>query len=223
MNNSDIQIIRELQETKTTIKETSSSTLEAANRDVILTLLGISVPVTVAIFLFWLEQHTRRRNTIRRSCDTIMRELKETREALQNEERRIHRYFFKDSSLSNATPIQEIDYRNIIMITDAYNSILDSAFFTEFSSDTQHILSALYNRIKIHNRLVISISQFTERTQKMLEYELYLTEIESDITSLIFHSEGRVLSEMHASSLLSKLNEKLRLKRNFNYLPEYGG
>jgi hypothetical protein len=87
-NNTDIQIMREIQEVKTTIKETSSSTLEAANRDVILTLLGISVPVTVAIFLFWLGQYTRRRNTIRRSCDTILRELMETREALQDEERR---------------------------------------------------------------------------------------------------------------------------------------
>jgi hypothetical protein len=46
----------------------------------------------------------------------------ETREALQNEERRIHIYFFKDSALSNATPIQEIDYRNVIMLTDAYDS-----------------------------------------------------------------------------------------------------
>lgn len=72
MNNSDIQIIREIHEIKSIIKETSSSTLESSNRDVILTLLGISVPVTVAIFLFWLEQYTRRKHTIQSSCDTIL-------------------------------------------------------------------------------------------------------------------------------------------------------
>lgn len=109
------------------------------------------------------------------------------------------------------------------MVTDAYDSILHSAFFTEFSSDTQHILSTLYDRIKIHNRLIISISQFTERTQKMLEYELYLTEIEPDITNLIFDSEGRVRSERYASIPLSRVKKTIRLKRNFDHLPEYGG
>jgi hypothetical protein len=109
------------------------------------------------------------------------------------------------------------------VVTDAYDSILHSAFFTEFSSDTQHILSTLYDRIKTHNGLVISISQSPERTQKVLEYQLYLTEMEPGITNLIFDSETRVRSERYASIPLSGLKKTIKLKRNFDHLPEYGG
>jgi hypothetical protein len=91
-------------------------------------------------------------------------------------------------------------------------------FFTEFSSETQHILSTLYDRIKMHNRLVLAISQFDDPTQKMLEYQLSLTELEPDIITLLFQSREKVRFERLASIRQSRLKKMLRLKGNLNHL-----
>ena len=134
-----------------------------------------SATVFSALYLFRLGQETIRKNTIQRSCKTLLRELDQTNESFQNDENRIRRSYFERFSLSDIPKIRVIDYNSAIIVTDAYDSILHSAFFTEFRSETQHVLSTLYDRINMHNRLIHAISQFEGTTQKMLEYQLYLT------------------------------------------------
>ena len=183
-----------------------------------MTVLGIVATVFIAIYVFRLDQETRKKNTIQRSCDMLLRELGQAIESFQNNETRIHRSYFKRLPLSDVPIIHEIDYNKAIIVTDAYDSILHSAFFTEFSSETQHILSTFYDRIKMHNRLILSISQFEEQKQKKLEYESYLTDLEPDITITLFQSVERVRSERLASIPQSRLKKVLQLKGNLNHL-----
>ncbi len=216
--NSSNTVIHELREIKASLIEESSSAFWSDIRDTILSVLGIGVPVIIAIYLFWLDQETKRKHTIQRSCDTLLRELGQAGESFQNDETRIRRSYFDRSPLSDVPTFREIDYNSAIIVTDAYDSILHSAFFTEFSSDTQHILSTFYDRIKMHNRLILSISQFEEPTQKMLEYELYLTKLEQDITTALFQSLERARIERLASIPRSRLKRIVRLKGNLNHL-----
>ena len=70
----------------------------------------------------------------------------------------------------------------------------------------------------MHNRLILSISQFEEQKQKKLEYESYLTDLEPDITITLFQSVERVRSERLASIPQSRLKKVLQLKGNLNHL-----
>ena len=108
----------------------------------------IIIPILTVLLALWIGRYVGRRDKVRSSCDTILRELLETKESLQGEESRIHYYFSESSQLSEITSIKIVDYRKNIIVTDVYDSILYSGLFTEFSSNTQHTLSTLYDRIK---------------------------------------------------------------------------
>jgi hypothetical protein len=174
------------------------------------------------LLALWIGRSIGRRDKVRNSCDTIMRELLETKESLQGEESRIHYYFSESSPSSEITSIKKVDYRKNIIVSDAYDSILHSGLFTEFSPNTQHTLSTLYDRIKTHNRIVISIIQFEEKRRKVLEYELYLTGLEPAIINQVFASEKLVKSERYALISWSRLKKRMRLKGNLDDFPEYG-
>jgi len=100
------------------------------------------------------------------------------------------------------------------MVTDSYESILHSAFFTEFSTETQHFLSNVYDRIRTHNRLVLSIGQFEKPTPKMSEYQLYLTNLEPEIITLLYQSQEKVKFELLALAPQFRLIKALMLKGN---------
>jgi hypothetical protein len=122
-------VIHELREIKASLIEESSSTFWSDIRDTILTVLGIVATVFIALYVFRLDQETRRKNTIQRSCDTLLRELGQAIESFQNDKTRIHHSYFKRLPLSDVPIICEIDYNKAIIVTDAYDSILHSAFF----------------------------------------------------------------------------------------------
>jgi hypothetical protein len=95
--NSSNTVIHELREIKASLIEESSSAFWSDIRDTILSVLGIGVPVIIAIYLFWLDQETKRKHTIQRSCDTLLRELGQAGESFQNDETRIRRSYFDRS------------------------------------------------------------------------------------------------------------------------------
>jgi hypothetical protein len=220
--NSSREVVQELREIKAALSEESSAVFLSGIRDTVLNIGSVIATVFVALYLFRLGQETRRKNTIQRSCDTLLRELGQAGESFRNDETRIRSSYFERSALSDVPIIREIDYNRAIIVTDAYDSILHSAFFTEFSSETQHILSTLYDRIRMHNRLILSISQFEEPTKKMLEYEFYLTRLELDITTTLYQSLERVRSERLASMRQSRVRNILRLRGNRNHMELYG-
>ncbi|MGA9149980.1 MAG: hypothetical protein WBZ36_05330 [Candidatus Nitrosopolaris sp.] len=121
--------------------------------------------------------------------------MKEAKNSLQEEEKRIRNYYFEKPLLTENMEIRKVDYRGTYMITDSYDSFLQSGLFTHLSENLQYKLSNVYGRIKTHNNTVSSINQFHERTLKMLEFELYLTGLERDIISLIFDTLVQVETE----------------------------
>lgn len=149
------------------------------------------MPVFGALGIFLLEEQIRRGERIRRSRRTILREVRETKDSLLEEEKRI-RYYVDEPKLSPITIRRRVDYRNAYVITDAFDSVLHSGLFTYFAEYIQYVLSNLYSRIKTHNTLITSMNQFEEKREKMLEYQLYLTDLEIDIMRLIYESELRL-------------------------------
>jgi len=185
---------------------------------------ALGIIATVA--LFWYQQWSERIDRIQRSCNAILRELEEIRNSLQEEEKRIRNYYFEKSLLSENVEIRKIDYRNTYMITDSYDSILHSGLFTHLSENMQYKLSNVYDRIKTHNNRVTSINQFEERTFKMLELELYLTDLETDIISLIYDTLEEVKAEKYDLKpriSYSRIRYTLKLRGNLDDIPEYGG
>jgi hypothetical protein len=110
----------------------------------VISIVAIIAPVITAMYFFWRQQNNIRKDRIRRSCGTILKELDGTTDALIGD----IRYFLGKKSESPIQTQQEIYYTNKILNTDAYDSILYSGLFSNISSDTQHILSNLYRSVK---------------------------------------------------------------------------
>jgi hypothetical protein len=176
-------IVHELRKIKALLEKESSPFSWSSIRDAILTLLSIATAVFVAYRIFRLDQETKRKNIIRRSCETLQRELGQAIESFERGERIYGSYYEEPPGLDPI--IRGVDYNSAIIITDSYESILHSAFFTEFSAETQDVLSTVYDRIRTHNRLVLSIGQFEKQTPKMLEYQVFLTGMEREIITLL--------------------------------------
>jgi hypothetical protein len=159
-------IIHELRKIKALLEKESSPFSWSSILDAMLTVSSIAATVSVAYLFFRKDQEARRKNIIRRSCETLRRELGQAIESFERGER-IRGSYYKESPGLDPI-IRGFDYNSAIIITDSYESILHSAFFTEFSTETQDVLSTVYDRIRTHNRLVLSIGQFKNKHQKCL-------------------------------------------------------
>jgi hypothetical protein len=201
-NDSNATIVQELAEIKPIIDTSISISIPD--------ILSIVIPVIAAIFLFWLQQRLERRDQMRRSSDAVLKEIEETRDALVSEQEKRIRYNIVKLSESKNNIKGHVDYRNIYLNTDAYDSILHSGLFTNFSVETQHTLSKLYSRIRSHDDLITYLQHFrdaflinnvtTEDKEKRWKgesqpYELTLTEWEKEIIHLAYVSTFDVLSE----------------------------
>jgi hypothetical protein len=204
-------IVNELREIKALLEKESSPSSWASMINAVLTFSSIAATISVAYVIFLLDQRSRRKSIIRRACKTLERELKQAIESFGTG-KRIHGSYYKESPGQDPV-IREFDYNSSIIITDSYESILHSAFFTELHTDTQDLLSTLYDRIRTHNRLVLSIGQFEKPTPKMFEYQVYLTEREPQIITLLHRSQEKVRFELVALTQ-SRLKKAFRLKGN---------
>jgi hypothetical protein len=211
ISNSSSGIVNELREIKALLEKESSPSSWASILNAFLTVSSIAATVSVAYIIFRLDQLSRRKSIIRRACETLERELKQATESFETGERKYGSYYME--SPGQDPIIREFDYNSSIIITDSYESILHSAFFTELHTDTQDILSTLYDRIRTHNRLVLSIGQFEKPSPKMFEYQVYLTEREPQIITLLHRSQEKVKSEV-INLTQSRLKKAFRLKGN---------
>lgn len=211
ISNGSSSIVRELREIKALLERESSPFSWSNTSNFLLTSFSIVATVSVAYFIFRQEQKTRRNSIIRRAGKALERELRQAIESIETGDRKFG--FHYDVS-SDPPIIRYYDYNSAVIITDSYESILHSAFFTEFHTDTQDILSNLYDRIRTHNRLVLSIGQFEKPVPKMFEYQAYLTEREEEIKTLLYKSQERVRSELAALAPYPGLKKVFRLKGN---------
>jgi hypothetical protein len=209
IDNSSIQVLDELRQIKASVKAEGSSAYMSDIRDTILSVLGIGVPIIGAMFLFWFDMHRTRQDTLRRSCGTVIRELRETKDALLGEQHQRIRYHVEDKTQHPVKTQNKVDYTNAILGSDAYDSVIHSGLFTHFSEETQHILSELYSRIKTHNYLINYTNEFEDmfllnddseqrkirRRNAVLRYDLALTKLEVEMIPLIYRSEQRIIDE----------------------------
>jgi len=93
-DNSD-GIIQELREIKKLLEKESSPSSWSSMLEAILTLSGIAATVTIAYLFFLLDQGARRKNIVRRSCETLLRELGQAIESFQSADKRIHGSYYR--------------------------------------------------------------------------------------------------------------------------------
>jgi hypothetical protein len=158
-------------------------------------IAAVAIIIAIVVFIFE-ERRTRRkedkdrRDRIRRSCDTLLREIQENRDHLIRGE---DRYFYYSYVKSKST----IDYPNTIFGLYAFQSVIHSGLLTYFSRDDQAILTKLYSRFDVYNenlRYLTHIStEFSSfgRSENVVNYrreiemyELFLTGIGEDIRQL---------------------------------------
>jgi hypothetical protein len=171
-----------------------------------ISIVAIIAPVITAMYLFWRQQNNIRKDRIRRSCDTILKELDGTTDALIGD----IRYFLGKKSESPIQTQHEIYYTNKILNTDAYDSILYSGLFSNISSDTQHSLSNLYRSAKQHNEIINYLNQFEDLfllsgiseskeriySDKISNYKLQLTVLEREILRYMELTKMSINTEM---------------------------
>jgi len=127
---------------------------------------GISLELLVAIggigALFvahWIDRVIESRRKKRNACEALMRELKDTNEALNTDK---HPMVIREP---------DIHYRSAFLNEDVYLGILHSEVFTEFESSTQNSLSNFYIKIRLRNKELAYLSDhrdqfFLDDTQK---------------------------------------------------------
>jgi len=118
--------------------------------------------IGVSFFLYWRQQRNERNGILKRSQQTILRELKENEEAITK------RYTHESYTITRVDKITkivskiEINYTNAYLDSDAYASILNTGSFTHLPLETQHKLSMLYGRIRAHNELITYVDRFQD-------------------------------------------------------------
>lgn len=169
-------------------------------------IFGIVVPIVAALFLLWIQQYLEKRDRLRRSCEAILREIEEMKDSLLSEQEKQIRYHIVDLSGAPNNLRRQVDYRNIYLNTDAFESVLYSGLFTQFSVETQHNLSKLYSRVKSHNDIITQIQRLhnnfllssvsEQRYQRVKNpYEQTITKMEKEMTSLAYIVQMNIRSE----------------------------
>ena len=158
--------------------------------------IAAAVAIIIAIVVFIIEEErTRRkedkdrRDRIRRSCDALLREIRENRNHLLRGEKRFFYSYIKNKVT--------VDYSNIIFDMYAFQSVIHSGLLTYFRGDDQAILTKLYSSFDRYNenlRYITHLStEFSSfgRPESVFRYlaeiemyELFLTGIEKDIRQL---------------------------------------
>ena len=106
-----------------------------------LDLFGI-IAVILTIALYWYNERSELNNRLRRSYNTILRELDNHIETVNKLPLRIMR------ETSNNF---KVDYVNAYFNTDAFTSLIYSGLLTYLKPSTQESLINMYNYIKKHN------------------------------------------------------------------------
>ncbi len=169
------------------VKEEQTPTL------VNLTVIAVIVAIAIPIIIYVLQQWIDKRDRIRRSCHAVIRELSQNKIALTDNKYKHIKYkldkLYEDK-------IKYINYTNVYLESDAYQSVLNSGLFTHFSIDTQNSLTSLYARISSRNELITYVDHYedtffifhnlsdnTLKTwySKIEKYDILLTEWESEI------------------------------------------
>jgi hypothetical protein len=193
LNESNEKIISKLEEVSQRISETAVyQTIQ---------IIVATVAIAVIIGVYWHQQSSSRKDSIRRACDTILKELEENQTALTTEKHKRITY--------TTSKGEKLNYTNAFFDTDAYDSVLHSGLFTHFSADTRHKLSLFYSRIKSHNELLDYTNRYEDnfflnddseerkqRWQQEIErYDLLLTKWESEAIKLLDEVEKLVRQE----------------------------
>jgi len=165
----------------------------------------LAVIVTIVVYMH--EQSKIRKETLKRSCDALQREIKENKVTLTTGEYKNVNYALNDD--------QYVNYTNAYLDKDAYESVLFSGSFSFFTAITQHKLTMLYGRIKSYNETITYIDHFqdfffmyddvdnTNQSKKRLEkwykdvsrYDLLLTKYEKEIRQLLDEVEPLIETE----------------------------
>lgn len=164
------------------------------------------VSVAVTVFVYWYDQRKDRIQKrqeegyrMQRTCDAILIEIAD------------NKWILTDTSgyVPHIKRDNGIDYWSATFGSGVYESLVNSGFYTLFRTNTQRRLSALYDRIRRYNELVMYISnyfdQFTlhdnsvARTklylQKIERYEKALTKWSNEINELLDASEVLIKTE----------------------------
>lgn len=128
-------------------------------------IIGV-VAVIITILIYWHQQTSSRKGSVIRSCDSLISELDENYDALTGNKRyeRIE-YNYKNNS---------INYTNVKLGHEGYQSILSSGLFTLLQEITQIKLTNLYARIKSYNAIIDELFSLNN------QYTLYKDEIPQD-------------------------------------------
>jgi hypothetical protein len=178
------------------VKETLSPTLVA---------LGVAA-IIAAIVIYFVQQANEKRETIRRSTESILKEITDNKKAFSKIHQRVGYVIGQHEGNQ-----KEVNYLNAYLESEAYQSIIGSGFFTHFCIDTQHTLTMLFSRIKTRNELISYLDHFedefflyhenSEETlkkwyKKVEKYDRLLTEWEQEIVELLPVVERLVRAEL---------------------------
>lgn len=157
----------------------------------------LAIIVTVGVYMH--EQNKLRKETIIRSCDSILREIQENVESLTAA--KYEKITYTASKDINSTEEQVVNYTNVYLDSDAYDSVRFSGSFTHFSSETQHTLTMLYGRIRKRNEMITyaehledtffmdSRDDEKERKEKwfktVTKHDMLITRYESEVVRLL--------------------------------------
>ena len=115
----------------------------------------------------------------------------------------MHEHIVYTTTVLKGSDVKEVNYTNAYLELDAYESGLHSGFITHLSTNSQHVLTAVYSRIRSRNELITYIDRFQDlfflsddtkqrldRWYKAVErYDLLLTRWEQEIIKLLEETE----------------------------------
>lgn len=163
------------------------------------------VSIALTIIFYFHQQTKQRKEAIKRSCGSIIKEIDENKKLLESKE-----YEKIEYNLNSKLRPNKIKYTNAYLDSEAYKSVLHSGFFTFFSTNTQNKLALLYGRIQSRNELISYVDHFQdiyflhhddsesdlEKWYKKVErYDILLAKWEEEILVLLDEVKGLVKEE----------------------------
>ena len=172
-----------------------------------LTIVAIVVGIAVPLVIYIIQQWSEKRGRISRSCDAIIKEIRQNKLVTTGTKYDRIKYRVYDQSHNL---IAEVDYVNAFLETDAYQSVLNSGLFTHFCVDTQNSLTSLYARIKSRNELITYMDKYEDlfflynaATGQSLDrwyasiekYDVLMTDWEKEILEWVDEVEDLLIKE----------------------------
>jgi hypothetical protein len=163
-------------------------------------VIGIVAGIIFTLYLYLHDQKRQKIETLRRTYQPLLWELKDNRKELSDENNKI------SYTLSQDGAMKKIRYSNVYFYEESYRSTLNSGLFSYLPENAQYELASLYSRIKSHNELLSYIdelqdnimlsSEELDREKKLFKirerYDFILTQWESEMEKLLPSVEGHI-------------------------------